>query len=433
MITFILLTAVAALVPIAFSTRPQVWICAGFALAVLIPNSYISYITDGVAPLAEIHPASWLFMVGVIVTLVTRQRISRRLNLTLTPLRVVPLLSWVAVAAAVIVLFHGVGSLFPLFVFYVAPALAFFAIRLNSQPEIKLSKALVGTLVGLLIFEGALASLQWITGRAILFEEGLATQYWWTGSLTRSLGTLDSPLDLAALLSTGILTCAFVKRTLVAYPAMALAFAGVIFSGSRLGIVVAALTITLVIVYRSRNVFAAVITGMVVGAGSLLLVTSELGATLLARFGTRGQSSNDARDVALQFGLERLTDRWATGGGIGTAYDLGQYYLNSSMENGYLAAAIDIGIVLTLALLLVQLLLVLQGWPGQWVLRVMGLAMIVWGFAYSSFLSGSSISIIIWAIIGLASLAEPVSRSRRARQPPGGLTSMITSQRIVIR
>lgn len=423
MITFLFLAIVAVAIPLVFFRRQEVWLSIGLALAVLIPQGYIGFVTAGAGAFSEFHPSSWLFLSGTLVTLALRKNTQHSVDSAKTPSRIAPIITWIALASLTVSMFHGIGGLFPLAAFYIAPALAFVSIRLNALRNDKISRFLTITLVSLVLLESFLAAAQWLTGRALVYEASISSQYWWTGTLSRSVGTFDSPLDLAAFLSTAVFACALIKRPPLAYLLTVSAFAGVIFTGSRFGIVVIALAMGLVIVYRSKNVILAVLTGVALGAGSLLLVSSELGESLLDRFGTRGRASNEARETALQLGTERLADNWLLGGGSGTAYDLGQYYLNSSMENGYLAAALDLGVILAAFYLAIQVIPSLQGWPNTWILRVMGLFAVAWGFAYSSFLSGSTIGTVTWILIGIATIGSPAPEETKEHEMVGNKTS----------
>ena len=167
----------------------------------------------------------------------------------------------------------------------------------------------------------------------------------------------------------------------------------------------AALIVVWVVFRRSTNAVHAVLTSAAIAVATGLLLLSPLASTLLGRFGIEGDVSTTARSDALGIGLGLATDEVAVGHGSGFAYTYSSTFLQSSFENAYLATAIDFGLFVAFALVLVQVWAVFSARGTPLLFRIPGLLAIVWGFTYSSFVSSSTFSILSWTFVALAGVA----------------------------
>lgn len=412
--TLFLLTTASVLLAIIFRRRPVVWLSIGIACTVLLPKVATRQWLSTAGVLSTVHPSVWLFLAGTIVTLLSttagQAGGGRR---TLSGL----LLAWVAASALIITLVWGSSTSFLLQ--YAAPMAAFFAVTVSvSRVEPSVWRKLASFVLFLAAFEAILAMIQKALGSALVYEQYYATFYWWSSSLNRSIGTLDSPLDLAAFLTMALPLVAVVRRTPTAIAVSAIVVGGVFVSGSRVGIIIAVAVLAWVLITHSRNAVVGVFVAALLGAATILFMTSALSAELLDRFGERGTASSDAREEALGIGVQLVSDNLLLGNGPGFSYSYSLENLATSFENAYLASAVDYGLVFVSTLLALQLWAVLQGRSAGVVYLLPGLVGIVWGFAYSSFLSTSVFGLLTWFFIGISSVASLGAARRSATGTP---------------
>jgi hypothetical protein len=409
---------------VAFRQRPAVWVSAGMLTAVFFPVvATRAWFWEAGAAAGRIHPATLIFLMGFLVT--TLSTPVRRAAPKVRTAVVLAIGLWVAATGLLVLRDSGTDNLGALVVYYLTPPLAFLAIHAAAARE---DGALWAKLVPVVLvaaaLESVLALVQYFTHNSILYGQYYATQYWWDSYVERSLGTLDNPLDLAAFLTMAIPLTAALRRTPVALILAGLLATGVVASGSRTGVVLAAVAIVWIILVRSSNVIPAILTLITVGLAVAVLLSSALATTLLRRFGFDGETSTQVRVDALTTGLDLATSSGFSGHGLGYAYTYSAALLSSSFENGYLATAIDLGPAVAVELILIQLWAVVSGPSTQMLFRVPGFMAVVWGLAYSSFVSTNTFGTVSWIFIALSAIAGskalPVAnayarpRSRRA-------------------
>ncbi|MGN6218390.1 MAG: O-antigen ligase family protein [Microbacterium sp.] len=413
----LLLTIVAAslLLAIVFRHRPAVWLSVAAAAMVILPKVATREWLSSAGVFSTLHPSVWLFLAGTVVTLLstTAPPLGRTSRHTFAVL----LVTWVVVSTILITLVWGSPSSFLLQ--YAAPIAAFFAVTVSvSRVGKHVWRQLTSFVLFLATFEAILAMLQKATGSVLLFEQYYATFYWWSSALNRSIGTLDSPLDLAAFLTMALPLVAAVRRTPLAVIVSIVIAGGVFVSGSRVGIVAAVAVLAWVLITHSRNAVTGIFIAAVLGATTILFMTSTLATELLDRFGDRGTASSDAREGAFGVGIQLVTDNLLTGNGPGFSYGYSLENLSSSFENAYLATAIDYGTVFVVTLLALQVWAVLLGRSAGVTYLLPGSIGIVWGFAYSSFLSTSAFGLMAWFFIGVSSVAGLAADSRLRKRTP---------------
>lgn len=421
MIDFVLLLIAILVFVLVFRQQPIVWVSAGILSAVLFPIVATRVWLFDLGAVGRIHPSVWVFLLGFVVTTVfsPHKRTAPRLRTGI--LWLIGL--WLVVTAVIVVQQSGGNVSGAFIVFYLTPPLAFFAIHAAaSREDLNLWRKIVPVVLAAAAFESVLGLLQVLTHSSLLFGRYFASNYWWRSYLDRAPGTLDSPLDLAAFLTLAIPLTATLRRTPVVYALAALFAVGVVVSGSRTGVAVAAVLVVGIVFVRSTNVLAAVLTALAVGLAAVALLASPVATTLLGRFGAQGDSSTAAREDALGVGLDIVSRSPWTGHGSGYAYDFSTAFLQSSFENAYLATAIDFGLVVAAGMVLVQLVAVFGSGRPRLLLRLPGLVAVLWGFIYSSFVSTGNFGTLSWIFIALAAVSgyqnlRVVEPARPAPQP----------------
>jgi len=411
MIALVLTIAASLVLAIATRKRPIIWLGTGVVCLVLVPRVASRSWYIGAGDFASIHPSMWVFVGGVGVTILSIRRnpnyprSRKRLNVALA--------LWVLLSLLIVVIAWGNPSSF-LFVF-VAPLAGFFAVGVAAvRANERIVPQLVQLVLVLAVLQAALAIAQWATGQVLFWETFYSSNYWWRTTLSRSLGTLDSPLDLAAFLTMALPLIARLRRTSMAIAVAALLLAGVFVSGSRVGTVVAVVVLVWVLITHSRHVIVGTLIGVLLVASAISFLATPLADELLDRFGARGDTSTEVRRVALDTGLGFVMQSPLFGHGTGFAYDFSSSQLSSSFENAYLSAAIDYGLPIVASLVALQVLASLCAPHSRLLYRLPGLIAILWGFSYSAFASGSAFGTLAWLFIGISSvsgLLEPEGRA----------------------
>lgn len=407
MTAFALIAVASLLAALLTRKRPVIWVSAAVASLVGLPKVASREVLAGAGGLADVHPATLLLIAGTVVSVITPRTAGSRVG---RPPLLLAVMAWSLVGLVLAVLVWGGAPTFV--VIYILPALAFVGAAVATQRiDPALPRKLARVILLLAAAQASLAVLQWLTGSALLYESAFANNYWWRSNLTRALGTLDSPLDLAAFLTMALPFIALVRRTWIAFGLAVILMSGTFVTGSRIGIVVAVVVVVWVLLTHSRNPLVGIFVSLLLSIAGLLFLSGNLADQLLDRFGARGDSSTDVRSEALVRGLQLVGDKPWLGHGTGSAYSFSQSQLESSFENGYLALGIDSGLPLVVALLSIQIVAVLGGGRASFVLRLPGALAIVWGFSYSAFASGSSFGTLSWLMIGLSMLLARTAAS----------------------
>jgi hypothetical protein len=418
------LLAIAAAVGVVFffRRRPAGWIIVGFCTAVLLPRAATQEWFASAGALAQVPPSAWVFAAGLASALVTRRTTGpeggRAQWLTAGTM------AWVLAAAALAYFLTGTNALLTTVLYYVMPLVAFLSIlaaRKRIAPP-DLWRALIPTVLVLASLESVLAVAQWLAHSPIIFTSSYTATLRWQSELTRAVGTFDSPLDLAAFLTMSLCVTYFARRAMVTYLAAPLLFVGVLVSGSRVGMVLASIVVVIVILKRSRHVGIAVVATAGMAAVVLAFLASPLADELLDRFGDRGAASTNAREQAFGTGLSLVQESPLVGHGIGYAFSYSSGLLNTSFENAFLATAIDLGVLLAVGLLALQLGAALLGLKTPVLVRGPALIATVWGFSYSSFVSSSNFGIFAWVFIALSVIGADAHRQLKppAHSMPSG-------------
>jgi hypothetical protein len=395
--------------------RPAVWVSVGILTAVLFPVVVTRAWLADAGNIGRVHPSAWVFVIGFVVTLAFSPAKG-----TVPRIRTVVALAvalWMAATAAIVVRQSGFESVRAFGAYYLAPPLAFLAIHVAvTRGDPGLWKKIVPVVLVAASAESVLALVQFFTHDSVVFERYYMSNYWWTDYLQRSLGTFDSPLDLAAFLTMAIPLTSALRSTPAALLLAGLLTTGVVVSGSRTGVGLAAVAIVWIVFARSSNAIPAILTSLTIVLAAAALLWSPLATTLLGRFGFGGALSTQARVEALPAGIRLAMEDLVGGHGSGYAYKYSRTLLESSFEDAYLATAIDFGLLVAVALIVIQLWATFSGRGGQLLFRLPGVMVVVWGFSYSSFVSTSTFGTLSWTFIALSAITA--YRSSPSAGPP---------------
>ncbi|MWV60591.1 O-antigen ligase family protein [Rathayibacter sp. VKM Ac-2754] len=404
MIVLLSVLGVCGLFVLVFHRRPAVWITMGIVAAVAFPLVATRSWFESAGPLGEIHPATWVFAFGFVSTFLappSRERLTKGRWVAVAAFVV-----WAAVVAIAVFQRSGTDSAFTFALLYVLPGtalLAIGAIVARNNPD-RIMKV-IPVVVALGVAEAALGVAQYASGSAIFFSSYYSTNSWWETDLNRAVGTLDSPLDLAALLTMTMPLANYLKNPAIKYSSLLVLTLGVFVTGSRTGIVMVVVIVVWLLLFNSSNAFIGLILSLCTVLVAVLFLSSSLSSLLLDRFGARGAVSTDARSSALDVGLGLIPRNPFDGRGIGFAYTFSSSELRSSFENGYLATAIDLGLIAALSLILIQVWATFTTRSRGLLARAPGLIALTWGFSYSSFVSSSTFGLLAWSFIAISSLA----------------------------
>ena len=266
MIGLVACIAAALILVLVFRQRPVVWVSAGILTAILFPTVATRAWLFEAGDLSRIHPSTWIFLMGFLVTMVFSP-----VKIAVPRIRTAVILAiglWTAITGLIVIKQSGSGSVGAFVVYYLTPPIAFLAIHaVVTRQDSDLWRKIVPVVLTAASVETALALLQYLTHTSVLFGQYYATNYWWEGYLDRALGTFDNPLDLAAFLTMAIPLTAALRRTPAVFVLAGLFATGVVVTGSRTGIVLAAVVFVWIVLARSRNVFPAVMASVTVGLG----------------------------------------------------------------------------------------------------------------------------------------------------------------------
>ena len=303
-----------------------------------------------------------------------------------------------------------------------APLILFVLVIRDRDRAARWSETVRNGLLGIAVFESALALVQFATGR-VLFYETARKEFWWYTSdqFNRATSTLDSPLDLAMLLCVALPLAVMARRSVIRIGSMFLLTAGIALTASRLalGLVAVAWLFALLGTKLSLGKKASIAVAAVVSL--FVLLQTDLARTALDRLGG-STSSSAARESAVSYVLQNANDFLFLGYGYsrgGSLRDIG--VLASSIENALLSFAYDYGAVPTVLWFAVMLLLALVAWQvaerrGLALALTLGLIMTA---GYSSLSTRSAATSIFWALVILATVS--IMESRATSQKTGDL------------
>jgi hypothetical protein len=327
---------------IVLNRRPVALLSIVLCSRVALPGVASSLISGS----SSVHPTTFFIVVVLVWFLLTRPRTLLR-EFEASPalyfiLTVVLMQAFVVTAT--VREYYDVQLLFNTFF---AGSVFVFLVRsvVRSSPDG--TRILMLTFIGAAVAQSVLAVAQFLTRSVIFYESARGSFDWFTLDSTRSVGTFDSPIDLAMFCAVAIPMAILLKNTFWKLSFAATMALGAILSQSRIGVLVAALGL-LYLLARSklslgRRVLAIVATSL--GASFLLLVPNELTSGISERV-ANDENSSALRGSALTTFFNLLPSQPWYGSGTGSSTDLRTSgLLDSSLENGILMHIYDNGLL----------------------------------------------------------------------------------------
>ena len=322
----------------------------GFALGfrLLVPN-VASVLFTGSSSASQVHPAAYFLLAAFVVTLFTRPRqAGRELSAHLLFYGALVFVFLAAIFSSVLQGQTAVGVLVDTFGFGILLCLMI-RVAIDGSPE--RGRRMAHVFVGLAACQAIIAIAQWSTGRTLLWEEYMASYYWWSPTQTRTSGTVGAWLDLATLLAVAVPLTAAIRRWWLRFSVAILLVIGIILAQGRTALVVATVCLAILTLTSSMNTGARLLSSGALVVAGVYLSSSVLVEGITTRYAT-DTLSGEARAQAANFALSQLPERVWVGSGFATNGSTRTLGLISSFENSYLMYAWDIGVVFTVVMFL---------------------------------------------------------------------------------
>ncbi|WP_148222520.1 hypothetical protein [Rhodococcus opacus] len=384
--------------------KPFYFFAAVILLRFAIPSPASEFIVGNWQGAWSFHPASWLVVSGAVVLLPARTDLVAR-DFLRAPGLYYLCTAFIVVSSITTLVGPGAEAMLRYCNVAIVPMLFFVMIRVFLYGENELVRRLAYLIVLVITMQAVLALAQWYLDSVLVFEHYHRFQNWWprSGVLGRSIGTSDSPLDLALILACGIPLSAVVKSDFVAYAIAVIASAGIIVSESRQGVIYGALALVFVVGYRSKSVVSAAISSILIILVFSEFVFDQIGGGLADRFYSDDGGSSRTRELATNFFIDNLQDYLVAGGGYGYSFSLRGSLLSSSLENGYAIFVFDFGLPAVVLLLLIQIAALFVRRADAAPYRFAAVLGVIMCFGYSSFATQSVAGLLLWTLIGLVS------------------------------
>lgn len=304
---------------------------------------------------------------------------------------------------------HGIGSPIQLALtlarLFGAALVLFLAMRVGLRHGGRGMRIVVGALLLTGVLQVYLADQQVATDgeSGYWWRSDYETSWWWVDSYALGIGTTGHPLQLGLFLASLVPMLVLVRRLWIRF-ALVLAFVyGISAATARTGLVLAIVGATYVVTKGVRR------------WGRTLILTAAAVPVVIALMGTKavdqisGKFEADAGSAQLR-GDARIwawehKDEFLYFGYPGARDLRGAGILGSSLENGYLMAGLEFGLVFAVGLGIFHLattwLLFRRG--GQWrIPLLLAVVFVLVGFnSSSSFMGGGLEASLFWVYLGM--------------------------------
>lgn len=298
----------------------------------------------GLGPIPSMHPGTWLILLTFVLRLVAGKSgipaVINEHSVVFLTLGIFLLLAFALTATGSG--FKGAASLVYIFV---CPIMFSILILVEQNKSSNFPTVLRNTILLIATAQGVLGIVQYLTKSVIFFDSYYSRQYWWSETLSRSIGSTDHPIMLSILMCAGIALSMGMRSALLRMALPLFFIVPVIFTGSRVGLIVAAAVVAWVILVGPIGWIARI---LLMGALSFAIFLTFSGAVLQGAFGRFEDDSGSTRVRLLAYDL--FGDVWPDylylGGGATHSYDLlGAAGLETSFESSGLTYAIDYGVI----------------------------------------------------------------------------------------
>ncbi|WP_146233408.1 hypothetical protein [Arthrobacter psychrolactophilus] len=298
---------------------------------------------------------------------------------------------------------RGVGSLVYIFV---CPIMLAILIMGENNKNLSFLTTLRNMVLVIAVAQGALGIAQYLTKSAILFDAYYARQYWWSETISRSIGSTDHPIMLSILMCAGIALSVGLSNTALRIFLPLFFLLPVVCTGSRVGLIVAAVLVAWIVLAGPVGWITRIfLLGVLAGAVSLVLN----GTIFKGAFGRFEDDSGSTRVRLLAYDLfgDVWPDYFFFGGGATHSYDLLETArLTTSFESAGLTYAVDYGVVPIFLYFLAMTTIAFtrirskkKGIPGS---AVAFTAVFIQFQSYSGGTVQSSVASLLWLLVALS-------------------------------
>lgn len=398
---------------IALQRRPAWILSAAIVTRVLVPG-----VAQGVV-IPGLHPGVYLILVFVVVRLVlARALLMEALKLSRGGL----------IAMGLLVLWGMLDMLNPggrggfntsasLISVYIAPFLMFAMIRHELLRRPKSEAILLWPFLLVTVLEVPLAYWQVRTGEAIVWQSIYERQWWW-GEVGRGLGTTGHGLQLALLFVAGIGLSARVRSIFLRFALAGTYLLGIFYTDGRLALLLAIPALVFLIFFSLRSWLRTLTFSGLLAVAAWIGLESVPGQKLLEKFTDDG-GSNAKRLAAIDWTFSHIRE-FLVVGYPGSRDTRGVGVVSSSLENGFLMAAMSYGAVFAAGLLIVYAVYILNGFSvfDRGVPAAMtALLMLIGMNGSSSFMANALEGYVIWFALAFA-VSRPLTGKGRSPGDP---------------
>jgi len=405
----------------AWLTRRHTAVACG--LVVVVWLSIPSVAGQRLTGINTLHPASLLCVVVFGVQLIAR---SDRLAHVLILHRYTVLVASVFVVGTLLTsgLMGRSGARLLLDVIVIPFLLFLLVATLRSARELEILRNIVLAAVAV---EVVYVLIQQQLGSMILFAKDYEKLRWFKPeTFDRWMGTTDSPLALALIVSCTAPLTFGLRSSLVRIPLLMLDLLACLITQTRSGVALMAVIIVYSVFRAKTAVWIRILSTIALAVGLYLVATSSFIGATAERF-TDDSGSIDARRRALDFMAENIGQFVLLGQGMRASYEVARLGgLQTSLESSYLMYVVDSGAVLATLYFGMQVALVV-GYGHQRLVRgatlAAGVALISQHVSSSVGYTNAS-GTFIWLVLGLMVAA--------ADAPPPCGVSLVTGGRFTV-
>lgn len=235
---------------------------------------------------------------------------------------------------------------------------------------------------------------------------------WWAVDPSRMVGTLEHPLVTALWMAAAVPFVATLRRSWVQCTTVLVLLGAVALTGSRLSLVVAAVS-AVIVLFRSRaHPFVKVVSLAAVFVGGAAMLLGAAGATVSERFADDGGSGSVRAEVFELFGTV-WQQTVVVGRGFGASEEVTRNALiGATFENPILMFAVDFGGVAAV-LFFGALVVIVFGSPG--VTRLTGARLAASGvlvavLGFNSLSTNAAVGPLLFTVLALAAPVLPLTR-----------------------
>lgn len=397
-----------------FANKPYVIIAGAAALRILVPW----FVSNAWMP--GMHMAGYLVTIYLIMQAVFYwPRVQKVLRLSFFELSGMVILVSIMMISMVDpyasvrnIIINIIVIYIPGFVFYILMKMEF------QRSGMKAVRFVAYSILAVMVYEIWLAIQQNETGEVLVYTQYISKEVGWTLSseeIGRSKGTVESGLELSALSAFAISLTYWVRNSFLQVALMI----GLVYScllGTGRAALAVAIVISLLVVFLSQHrLFYKISSIVIMGFATLFIIASEAGQTVISKIEDDG-SSSELRFEAYKW-VARNYQYFILGGYPGERDFRSSGQLGSSIENAYLIASVEYGLIFGVTLLLFQILIVLQSirnYPAI-VAAVGALGVIAVNLTNSGFTTNSMSAYLLWIAIGFTAY-NLKNRSSKVRE-----------------